>query len=1087
MKYSLMKYRLLVITATLVGLSGCGEVAKQGDAGIPDQGPAGKDGRPPDTRPPDKKKTPLDGKLADKAADKAVDKAADKAAPQEGGADQGVDTKATKCGNSAIDVGEKCDGLNLAGWTCQAKGFDGGALKCKTDCKDFDTSGCHKCGDATINAGEKCDGKNLAGWDCKALGFDGGSLTCKADCKDFDSSGCEKCGDAKKNGAEQCDGTDLGGGSCVKLGFFGGKLACDAACKLVKTGCHNCGNAKLDSAEECDGAALGGKSCKGLGYDQGALTCDASCKLDKSGCAYNSCGNGKLEPPKEECEGKDLGGKTCNSAGYDGGTLTCSACKLNTSGCFKCGDGSINSGEVCDGKNLGAMTCQAQNFDGGQLACAKDCKSLDTSACYKCGDAKKNGAEQCDGSDLGGKSCDKVGFFTGKLTCKKDCLLDTSACTNCGNTKVDSGEECDGSALGGKSCSSLGYDKGTLKCSSKCAFDKSGCSLFKCGDGKLEGKEDCDGSNLGGKSCTTLGYDGGALKCAACKFDAAACYKCGDAKKNGSESCDGKDLAGKSCTSFSGFHSGTLACKSDCKGFVTSGCNKCGDAKKNGTEKCDGADLGGLSCSKLGFDGGTLSCSSSCLLDTSKCHKCGDGKKNGSEKCDGSALGGASCLSLGKFGGTLGCTSTCEYDYLDCTSVTMTGCNMPISNTNSVGVDSAGNAYIAGAFYNSTSCGSFSFSSKGGSDISVAKLDPSGKVLWATTGGGYSSDVIADLAVDASGNSYILGKFTTAALFGTFALTTKNSGPVFLAKLDSSGKYLWAQSLPGYLDAVYGGLALDASGNVFVTAKFGGTQSFGSTTLTAKGDSIFVAKLNSSGKALWAAAGTDTGDVAGIAVDGSGNSFITGNYHNDYQSTKQPRFGSLVLPLAKNRDIYVAKLDASGTFSWATVAGSDSNDDSEAITTDSAGNIWIGGAFGTKATFGTLTLSTTGSNTVPFVARLDSAGKYQMAIKMSNFPVARTLAPDGAGGIVYLGATTSGNGESHVAKISSNGITSWSTKAKGWLYPTSQGRGLTLDSAGRVLVTGHFNSKATIYFGGTPLVSTINDAVWLWRMGKDGP
>lgn len=47
---------------------------------------------------------------------------------------------------------------------------------------------------------------------------------------------------------------------------------------------------------------------------------------------------------------------------------------------------------------------------------------------------------------------------------------------------------------------------------------------------------------------------------------------------------------------------------------------QCGDGKVNRlSEECDGLDLAGKTCKTLGFDGGTLSCSSRCELDTSRC------------------------------------------------------------------------------------------------------------------------------------------------------------------------------------------------------------------------------------------------------------------------------------------------------------------------------------------------------------------------------------------------------------------------------------------------------------------------------------
>lgn len=45
----------------------------------------------------------------------------------------------------------------------------------------------------------------------------------------------------------------------------------------------------------------------------------------------------------------------------------------------------------------------------------------------------------------------------------------------------------------------------------------------------------------------------------------------------------------------------------------------CGDAQIQTGESCDGANLGGSTCESVGFDGGTLSCSSVCTLITTSC------------------------------------------------------------------------------------------------------------------------------------------------------------------------------------------------------------------------------------------------------------------------------------------------------------------------------------------------------------------------------------------------------------------------------------------------------------------------------------
>jgi cysteine-rich repeat protein len=67
------------------------------------------------------------------------------------------------------------------------------------------------------------------------------------------------------------------------------------------------------------------------------------------------CGNGVREPEGGElCDGTDVGDATCASEGFPhGGSLRCQAScmELDTSGCFRCGNGVLEPGEECDDGN----------------------------------------------------------------------------------------------------------------------------------------------------------------------------------------------------------------------------------------------------------------------------------------------------------------------------------------------------------------------------------------------------------------------------------------------------------------------------------------------------------------------------------------------------------------------------------------------------------------------------------------------------------------------------------------------------------------------------------------------------------------
>ncbi len=199
-----------------------------------------------------------------------------------------------------------------------------------------------------------------------------------------------------------------------------------------------------------------------------------------------------------------------------------------------------------------------------------------------------------------------------------------------------------------------------------------------CGNGLIDEGESCDGTNLNDRTCEMVSdnFIGGTLKCsAACTWDVSSCTteagECGDGIIAGLEVCDGTNLGTATCTSLGlGFTGGTLACSSTCISYDTALCvaetSECGNGIIEEFEACDETNLGGVTCESLGFAGGTLGCRSDCQFDASQCVSpgCGDGIIAGLETCEGSDLGGNTCTTIGQnfAGGTLACNSVCQFD-----------------------------------------------------------------------------------------------------------------------------------------------------------------------------------------------------------------------------------------------------------------------------------------------------------------------------------------------------------------------------------------------------------------------------------------
>ena len=160
----------------------------------------------------------------------------------------GFDTSqcsSTQCGNNFQEGVEVCDGTDLLNQNCADLGFNDGVLACAEDCMSFDTTLCTSpnlsCGDNERDIGETCDGADLAGQSCETLGFNGGQLACQADCSGFDVTGCTAdnsfCGNGTVENEEQCDGNNMNGATCTTLGYESGTLACYLNCQYDTTNC----------------------------------------------------------------------------------------------------------------------------------------------------------------------------------------------------------------------------------------------------------------------------------------------------------------------------------------------------------------------------------------------------------------------------------------------------------------------------------------------------------------------------------------------------------------------------------------------------------------------------------------------------------------------------------------------------------------------------------------------------------------------------------------------------------------------------------------------------------------------------------
>ena len=268
---------------------------------------------------------------------------------------------------------------------------------------------------------------------------------------------------------------------------------------------------------------------------------------------------------------------------------------------------------------------------------------------------------------------------------------------------------------------------------------------------------------------------------------------------------------------------------------------------------------------------------------------------------------------------------------------------------------------------------------------------------------------------------------------------------------------------------------------------------FGSFPRTSAVTQAYVAKLDGAGNFLWIRTvdGPAFSSGSGVAVDAAGHVTVVGHF---YAATAT--FGPFQLanadPTLGTPDIYVAQLDAAGTWRWAARAGGPSFDAPTAVALDAQGAVYVtGGCVSASAVFGPFALpAIAGNGSIDlFVAKMTPQGSWLWARSGGGGGgggggAGRALAVT-AGGTVYvagvsanaapvfgpfaLPATAGTNNAMVVVQLDPNGAWQWAATGGGSLND-AHSTAVALDAAGNAYVAGRFTGP-TATFGATTLAN----------------
>ncbi len=314
-----------------------------------------------------------------------------------------------------------------------------------------------------------------------------------------------------------------------------------------------------------------------------------------------------------------------------------------------------------------------------------------------------------------------------------------------------------------------------------------------------------------------------------------------------------------------------------------------------------------------------------------------------------------------------------------------------------IAVDSAGNIYVTGI--STGNWGDPINPHQFGYENFVAKLSPSGSLLWNTFLNSMGYGQGADIALDKSGNIYVIGSSIRSWGFPVRPLAGYENA--FVAKLSNSGQLLWNTFLGS--DS-YGngacGLGVDDTGSVYVTGYC--AFSWGSPIRPHAGDGTydaFVARLDSGGHLVWntfLGAGDSSEDYGyGIAVGAAGEAFVTGTSRGGTWGSPVSAFNGF--------DAFVAKLDTNGNLAWNTFLGSSDWDEGKDITLGGNGHLYVTGD--SYRGWGPGSAAYAGYSD-GFAAELDGSGNlvWNTFVGSNNEDHGLRIAVDGAGTIFLAGS-----------------------------------------------------------------------------------
>lgn len=248
-----------------------------------------------------------------------------------------------------------------------------------------------------------------------------------------------------------------------------------------------------------------------------------------------------------------------------------------------------------------------------------------------------------------------------------------------------------------------------------------------------------------------------------------------------------------------------------------------------------------------------------------------------------------------------------------------------------VSVDSSGNAYVTGEFQDvadlDPGAGTDERTSAGETDIFVSKISATGEYLWSFAFGDSGSDSGEKIAIDASGDMYVAGRFRGTIDFDPGLGTQDRTCAdwcVFIAKYTPDGDFLWVRKGEMYTASVED-IAVDTSGSIVMAGSMGYYAYFElADDAESYMPSYYAVKYDSAGNFVWIKA-PETGEglwATAMTMDSSSGVYVAGKTDDLLIDFDPDPIGTDTIFFDHQDNFFLTKYSASGEYQFTKTMSS---------------------------------------------------------------------------------------------------------------------------------------------------------------------